>query len=139
MADIVLLDGGMGQELIHRAGDRPTPLWSTQVMMDHPGMVQAVHADYFAAGVTVATTDTHCVHHDRLETAGLDELFTSLHQAALAAARTARTARAARGTAGLRGQSGPWSPRTGPKCIRRMPRRWRNMPKLQRCSRHMLI
>ena len=42
MTKITLLDGGMGQELIHRAGDRPTPLWSTQVMMDHPGMVEAV-------------------------------------------------------------------------------------------------
>ena len=92
MAEIILLDGGMGQELIHRAGDRPTPLWSTQVMIDHPGLVQAVHADYFAAGASVATTNTYCVHHDRLEPAGLDGLFTSLHQAALAAARAARTA-----------------------------------------------
>ena len=92
MAEIILLDGGMGQELIHRAGDKPTPLWSTQVMIDHPGLVQAVHADYFAAGASVATTNTYCVHHDRLQTAGLDGLFTSLHQAALAAARAARTA-----------------------------------------------
>ena len=29
MSQITLLDGGMGQELVHRAGDRPTPLWST--------------------------------------------------------------------------------------------------------------
>ena len=38
MTDITLLDGGMGQELVHRAGDKPTPLWSTQIMLDHPGI-----------------------------------------------------------------------------------------------------
>ena len=92
MSDIVLLDGGMGQELIHRVGDRPTPLWSTQVMIDHPGLVQAVHGDYFAAGSTVATTNTYCIHHDRLLPADLDGQFHALHRAALAEAKAARTA-----------------------------------------------
>lgn len=92
MSDIILLDGGMGQELIHRAGDKPTPLWSTQVMMDHPGLVQAVHGDYFAAGATVATTNTYCIHHDRLLNAGLDGRFHALHHAALTEARAARLA-----------------------------------------------
>jgi homocysteine S-methyltransferase len=90
MAEITLLDGGMGQELIHRAGDRPTPLWSTQVMIDHPGLVQAVHDDYFAAGASIATTNTYCIHHDRLEKAGLDADFAALHDAALSGARAAR-------------------------------------------------
>jgi homocysteine S-methyltransferase len=90
MAEITLLDGGMGQELIHRAGDRPTPLWSTQVMIDHPGLVQAVHDDYFAAGASIATTNTYCIHHDRLEKAGLDGAFADLHAAALDGARAAR-------------------------------------------------
>ncbi len=92
MVQVTLLDGGMGQELIHRAGDRPTPLWSTQVMMDHPGMVQAVHDDYFAAGSTIATTNTYCIHHDRLEKAGLDGQFHALHGAALGEAKAARVA-----------------------------------------------
>ena len=92
MSDIILLDGGMGQELIHRAGDRPTPLWSTQVMIDHPGLVQAVHGDYFAAGATVATTNTYCIHHDRLLKADLDGQFHALHHAALSEARVARKA-----------------------------------------------
>ena len=92
MAEIILLDGGLGQELIHRAGDRPTPLWSTQVMIDHPGLVGAVHGDYFAAGATVATTNTYCIHHDRLEKAGLDGQFHTLHAAALTEAAAARRA-----------------------------------------------
>jgi homocysteine S-methyltransferase len=92
MTAVTLLDGGMGQELLARSGDRPTPLWSTQVMIDHPGLVQAVHADYFAAGATVATTNTYAIHHDRLVKAGIDDRFGALHAQAVAEARVARDA-----------------------------------------------
>ena len=87
MTDIVLLDGGMGQELVHRAGDRPTPLWSTQVMVDHPGLVAEVHADYRAAGATVHTTNTYAIHRDRLEGTGMESRFAELHAAAVAEAK----------------------------------------------------
>ena len=100
MTDITLLDGGMGQELVHRAGDRPTPLWSTQVMIDHPGLVRQVHADYFAAGATIATTNTYAIHRDRLLRAGLEDRFDALHAAALAEAQEARSAHGAGRIAG---------------------------------------
>lgn len=83
MTQVTLLDGGMGQELVHRAGDNPTPLWSTQVMIDHPGMVAQVHRDFMAAGATVATTNTYAIHHDRLRNAGVPEKFHELHRLAL--------------------------------------------------------
>lgn len=92
MAEIVLLDGGLGQELIHRSGDVPTNLWSTQVMADHPGMVGQLHADYFAVGASIATTNTYCIHHDRLEGTPLRGQFHGLHAAALAEAGGARRA-----------------------------------------------
>jgi homocysteine S-methyltransferase len=104
MTDIVLLDGGMGQELIHRSGDPPTPLWATQVMMDHPGLVEAVHADYFAAGATVATANTYAIHHDRLLGFGLDDRFAALHAQALAEAKAARDAH---GSGRIAGSLGP--------------------------------
>lgn len=66
MSEITLLDGGMGQELIRRAGGVATPLWSTQALLDDPGMVAAVHRDYAAAGATVASTNTYALHRDRL-------------------------------------------------------------------------
>ncbi|MEJ8562687.1 homocysteine S-methyltransferase family protein [Yoonia sp. GPGPB17] len=83
MSDIILLDGGMGQELVHRAGDRPTPLWSTQVMIDHPGLVAKVHASYAAAGATVHTTNTYAILHDRLEGTGMEDQFEALYAAAM--------------------------------------------------------
>ena len=104
MAEITLLDGGMGQELVARSGDAPTPLWATRVMIDHPGMVGAIHADYFAAGASVATTNTYAIHHDRLERFDLDHLFHALHLRALAEAHEAR---GAHGRGLIAGSMGP--------------------------------
>ncbi|MFN3825287.1 MAG: homocysteine S-methyltransferase family protein [Pseudorhodobacter sp.] len=104
MARITLLDGGMGQELLARTGDEPTPLWATQVMLDHPDLVRQIHADYFAAGATVATTNTYAVHHDRLDRFGKDDLFETLH---LKAAAQASEARAAHGSGRIAGSLGP--------------------------------
>jgi S-methylmethionine-dependent homocysteine/selenocysteine methylase len=92
MTDITLLDGGMGQELVARSGDDPTPLWATRVMLDHPGLVRDIHADYFAAGATIATTNTYAIHHDRLARFGLDPMFQALHLRALVEAHEARAA-----------------------------------------------
>ena len=104
MADITLLDGGMGQELVARSGDAPTPLWSTQVMIDHPGLVRQVHEDYFNAGATVATTNTYAIHHDRLAKFDIDDRFNALHMQALAEAAAAR---AAHGAGRIAGSLGP--------------------------------
>ena len=46
---VVLLDGGMGQELIRRSGQPPTPLWSARVMLDNPDLVEELHIDFIKA------------------------------------------------------------------------------------------
>lgn len=104
MAQITLLDGGMGQELLARTGDTPTPLWATQVMIDHPDVVCAIHGDYFAAGATIATTNSYAIHHDRLQPFGRDALFEGLHHKALHQAKAARTAH---GKGRIAGSLGP--------------------------------
>jgi homocysteine S-methyltransferase len=104
MAVITLLDGGMGQELVARSGDDPTPLWATRVMLDHPNLVREIHDDYFAAGATVATTNTYAIHHDRLVGFGLDHLFRDLHERAVQAAVAARDAH---GSGRIAGSMGP--------------------------------
>lgn len=75
---VTLLDGGIGQEMVKRAGDSPTPLWSTQAMMDHPGQLQAIHREYFDAGATIATANTYAVLRDRLAKAGIEDHFAAL-------------------------------------------------------------
>ncbi len=108
MTPITILDGGMGQELLARAKSKPTPLWSAQVMIDEPDIVRAVHDDYFAAGAEIATTNTYCVLHDRLQPAGLDHKFRDLHEFAC---RCAAEARDAHGSGLVAGSLGPlgWS------------------------------
>ncbi len=79
---ITLLDGGMGQELLTRSPVMPTGLWSTQILMDSPELVRAVHSDYFAAGADIATTNSYAIHRDRLRPFGVENRFDNLHQLA---------------------------------------------------------
>ena len=104
MTEITLLDGGMGQELVHRAGDRPTPLWSTKVMMDKPGLVAEVSRDFFAAGATIATLNSYAIQRDRLTPVGIEDQFETLHAMAL---NEAQNARKAHGSGRIAGSMGP--------------------------------
>lgn len=94
MSAITLLDGGMGQELVKRAPEAPTALWATQVMLDHPGMVQAIHHDYFEAGATVATCNTYALHGDRFVGTELEGRLEDLFGLAIAEAQAAAKWRA---------------------------------------------
>ncbi len=105
---ITLLDGGLGQELIARAPEEPTPLWSTKVMLDHPEIVRAVHDDYFAAGADLATVNSYAILHDRLQQFDLDGRFADLHRTACQLARDARDAAGRGQVAGSLGPLG-WS------------------------------
>lgn len=101
---ITFLDGGMGQELVHRSGASPTPLWATQVMIDAPHLVRDIHADYFAAGANIATTNTYAIHRDRLEGTPFEDRFEDLHRLAV---DMAIEARAAHGSGQVAGSIGP--------------------------------
>ena len=107
MTEITLLDGGLGQELVHRAGDRPTPLWSTQVMIDHPGMVAEVHRDFAAAGATIITTNTYALHRDRLAGTTFENEFEALYALALNEARGSGSRRVAGSIGPLRASYRP--------------------------------
>lgn len=104
MTAITLLDGSIGQEAVRRSGERPTNLWSTRVMMERPDLISAVHADYFAAGATIATANTYALHRDRLARAGLEDRLADLVDCALGQAEKAR---AAHGTGRIAGSLGP--------------------------------
>lgn len=100
---ITILDGGMGQELIARAG-KATSLWSVQALLDNPEMVRAVHDEYFKAGAEIATTNTYSVLPDRLVHHGLADRLTLLQQLAC---QQAVDARDAHGSGLVAGSLGP--------------------------------
>lgn len=86
---VVLLDGGMGQELRRRSSRPASPLWSAQVMLDEPDLVTAAHRDFIEAGARVITANTYSATPQRLARDGEPELFEPLHAGALSAARKA--------------------------------------------------
>ena len=100
---LTILDGGMGQELVRRAG-RVTPLWSTQALLDAPELVRAVHQDFFDAGAEVATANTYALLPDRLLSFGLEDRLAELTETAC---RIAAEARDAAGLGVVAGALGP--------------------------------
>ncbi len=87
---VVLLDGGMGQELMRRSGKEPTPLWSAQAMMDEPEVVRALHADYIRSGSKVITLNTYAATPERLQRHGAADQFEALMAMAIKCAKDAR-------------------------------------------------
>ena len=61
-------------------------------MIDHPGLVQSVHADYFIAGAGIATANTYAILRDRLRRFGDEDQFESLLERAMDEAVAARDA-----------------------------------------------
>ncbi|MGK0320316.1 MAG: S-methylmethionine-dependent homocysteine/selenocysteine methylase [Granulosicoccus sp.] len=90
MKTVTLLDGGMGQELIRRSGKSPSPLWSAQIMLDMPELVEQLHLDFIRAGSTVITVNTYSATPERLALQGQRDKFDALQAAAGAVALSAR-------------------------------------------------
>ncbi|GEN26995.1 homocysteine S-methyltransferase [Halovibrio variabilis] len=88
--NIVLLDGGMGQELRKRSSRPVSPLWSAQVMLDEPHLVTAAHRDFIEAGAQVIKLNNYVATPIRLARDGDPAMFEPLHAAALSAAHQAR-------------------------------------------------
>jgi S-methylmethionine-dependent homocysteine/selenocysteine methylase len=87
-----ILDGGMGQELIRRGAPRSAELWSAWAMLEDPGLVTAIHADYVAAGCDVLTTNSYSTFADRLGPHGLGDRADELTRLAGRLARDAADA-----------------------------------------------
>jgi S-methylmethionine-dependent homocysteine/selenocysteine methylase len=91
----MLLDGGLGQELIHRGMPDVEPsLWSANALTEAPDLVQEVHEDYLRAGADIITTNTYATPPERLSEAGLGDQVETLN---CEAGRLAERARAAVG------------------------------------------
>lgn len=87
---ITLLDGGMGQELVRRSGQVPTPLWSTRIMLDNPQLVEALHIDFIKAGARIITLNNYTATPARLARDATKDLLAPIHKAAIETAQSAR-------------------------------------------------
>ena len=82
MRPIVLLDGGLGQEVYRRARTISSPLWSIAVMQEQPEVVTGVHRDFIRAGATILTLNTYTATPTRLGHQGLLKQMPAIHQQA---------------------------------------------------------
>lgn len=89
MTHIVLLDGGLGQELRRRSTAPATPLWMAQTVLDEPELVEAVQRDFITAGAKVITLAAYTSTPERLDRDATHDLFQPLQDAAIAIARKA--------------------------------------------------
>ncbi|MDG1253655.1 MAG: homocysteine S-methyltransferase family protein, partial [Glaciecola sp.] len=47
---MIILDGGMGQELLARSKREVTTMWSADIMLHEPNLVADLHYDFIQAG-----------------------------------------------------------------------------------------
>ena len=87
---IVLLDGGIGQEIYKRAGSPESQtLWSLQIMRDNPEIVVGVHIDFINAGSKVLSPNNYAATPSRLERIGMRESFDEIHSLSIRLLNTA--------------------------------------------------
>jgi len=80
---VVLMDGGMGQELRRRGlTEGPPGLWSANALLRSPETVLEIHRDYIRAGARVITTNSYSTKRPRLEPDGLGDRLEALNRLA---------------------------------------------------------
>lgn len=89
MAEIALLDGGLGQEINQRSPGDTHPLWSVKVMFDSPQVVLDVHAEFIQAGARVISLNTYAATPTRMAREGFGDRFEEAHHVAIHLARQA--------------------------------------------------
>ena len=89
---VVVMDGGMGQELLARGDTGSHPLWSAKALIDDPDLVRSVHADYIRAGAEIIITNTYSLLRHKLAAHGIEDRYRDLNALAGALAGQAREA-----------------------------------------------
>ena len=88
---VLITDGGLATELEARGHDLSDPLWSARLLADAPQEIVAVHATYFRAGATIATTASYQASFEGFAAHGIgqDGAVALLHRS-VELAKTAR-------------------------------------------------
>ena len=94
MADIKILDGAMGTELLKRGAkvsDYKSSIWSAHALLEAPEAIEKLHLDYINAGADVITANNYAVTRKLLKRENLEH---QLEELTLQACRLAQQARA---------------------------------------------
>lgn len=69
---VLISDGGLATELEARGHDLSGPLWSAKLLANAPQEIVAVHAEFFRAGATIATTASYQASFEGFAAQGID-------------------------------------------------------------------
>lgn len=90
MKNPLLLDGGMGQEIVNRGGKGLYGEWASGALIEAPELVSAIHRDYIAAGADIITANTYGTTRTRLRYVDKEDQLAPLLQIASDLANAAR-------------------------------------------------
>lgn len=91
MADITILDGGMGKELRRIGAPFRQPEWSALALMEAPETVEQAHTNFIESGAMVITTSNYAVVPFHLGDDRFDQIGVDLTELAGRLARSAVT------------------------------------------------
>ncbi|MFI1962699.1 homocysteine S-methyltransferase [Streptomyces pathocidini] len=74
---VVVLDGGLSNQLVDQGCDLSDPLWSARVLADEPGQIEAAHAAYVRAGARVLITGSYQATYEGFARRGVGAAETS--------------------------------------------------------------
>ncbi len=87
---VVILDGGTGSELGRRGVAMDPQAWCGPASLENAAVLEAIHADYIAAGADIVTANTYASSRLMLGPAGYGDQFAAINRTAVAAAQRAR-------------------------------------------------
>jgi len=88
--ETIIMDGGMGQELLRQSGNKPTPLWSTEILLNNLDLVTKVHLDFIKSGARIITLNSYTCTPERIARDFDISQFENLQNKAIQAAQNAR-------------------------------------------------
>ena len=94
----ILLDGATGTECERRGVPQVVNTWNSGAALSHPEIVRAIHEEYIECGAEIIITNTFSSSRHCLRSAGIEDRFEAVTNAAV---RLANEARSASGQSGL--------------------------------------
>ncbi len=69
---VLILDGALATELERRGAGLDDALWSAKLLLERPGLIRALHLDYFRAGADLAITASYQASFEGFARRGID-------------------------------------------------------------------
>jgi len=86
----ILIDGATGTECERRGVPQVMNTWNSGAALSHPDILRSIHEDYIGCGAEIIITNTFSSSRHAMRSAGIEDRFEALTEAAVRLAREAR-------------------------------------------------